>query len=330
MNRIRKTPTWPNSSAHGFETPPRTVTDSPRNWMCRKLVSGAVLGDDPGPEREEQEARAHAGEGPGEPSPPGTQVDPHEPDEATRTKRTAPVAPIAGPRRALPGVCARITHNSQNAKAVVETAVTENRRWAHAARFLTPDQEVNRRQREARRGDHRPDDGDPAHDQRAASVRAAHGYHSRRAPIRRMRGPVIAVGRSHDAPELVVSVCSALVLKMLYTSKNPMTRARPTRNAFSVRRSTSVMLGVRLAVDRFRLDRRVAVVERLHERARERCVRTGTGRRGRPESRSGRLIVPCSFACHVVKRSWLPAALMSAFGVKSFPVPAPPRDSTCA
>jgi hypothetical protein len=36
--------------------------------------------------------------------------------------------------------------------------------------------------------------------------------------MRRTRGPVIAVGRSQKPPELVVSVCSAFVLKMLYTS----------------------------------------------------------------------------------------------------------------
>ena len=47
----------------------------------------------------------------------------------------------------------------------------------------------------------------------ARFLRARH--HSRRAPILRMRGPVIAVGLSHDAPELVVTVCSALVLNRL-------------------------------------------------------------------------------------------------------------------
>ena len=72
-------------------------------------------------------------------------------------------------------------------------------------------------------------------------------YHCSRAPIRRTRGAVIAVGRSHEPPEVVVSVCAALVLKMLYTSKNPMTRTALMRNVFSVRTSTSVMSGVRLA-----------------------------------------------------------------------------------
>ena len=58
---------------------------------------------------------------------------------------------------------------------------------------------------------------------------------------------MIAVGRSHEPPEVVMSVCAALVLNMLYTSKNPMTRTALTRNVFSVRTSTSVMSGVRLA-----------------------------------------------------------------------------------
>ena len=63
--------------------------------------------------------------------------------------------------------------------------------------------------------------------------------------MRRIRGPVIAVGRSHDPPELVVNACAAFELKTLYTSKNPMTRARPMRNVFSVRRSNNVLLDVR-------------------------------------------------------------------------------------
>jgi hypothetical protein len=33
--------------------------------------------------------------------------------------------------------------------------------------------------------------------------------------MRAIRGGVIAIGRNHDAPELVVSTCSAFVLKML-------------------------------------------------------------------------------------------------------------------
>ena len=41
---------------------------------------------------------------------------------------------------------------------------------------------------------------------------------------------MIAVGRSHEPPEVVVSVCTALVLNMLYTSKNPMTRTALTRS----------------------------------------------------------------------------------------------------
>ena len=41
------------------------------------------------------------------------------------------------------------------------------------------------------------------------------GHHSKRAPIRRMRGPVMAIGLSQEAPELVVTVCSALVLNRL-------------------------------------------------------------------------------------------------------------------
>ncbi len=73
--------------------------------------------------------------------------------------------------------------------------------------------------------------------------------------------------------------------------------------------------------DRLRLDRRVAVVERANERARERRARLGPHDAARAGKPSGRLIVACSFACHVVKRSWPPVVLMSAFGVKSLPVP---------
>ena len=55
------------------------------------------------------------------------------------------------------------------------------------------------------------------------------------------------------------------------------------------------------------------------------CARTAfpiaTGRRGPVGRLSGRFTVPCSFACHVVKRSWPPVVLMSAFGVKSLPDP---------
>ena len=76
---------------------------------------------------------------------------------------------------------------------------------------------------------------------------ASQRYHCNRAPIRTTRGAVIAVGRSQELPEVVVSICAALVLNMLYTSKNPMTRTDLMRNVFWVRTSTIVMLGVRLA-----------------------------------------------------------------------------------
>ena len=51
-----------------------------------------------------------------------------------------------------------------------------------------------------------------------------------------MRGGVIAVGRRNELPELVDNACSALVLKMLYASKNPSTCPPPgsaTNNANS-------------------------------------------------------------------------------------------------
>ena len=60
-----------------------------------------------------------------------------------------------------------------------------------------------------------------------------------RVPIRMTRGAVIAVGRSHEPPEFVVSVCTALVLNMLYTSKNPMTRTAFGVTSFPVPRATS-------------------------------------------------------------------------------------------
>ena len=81
------------------------------------------------------------------------------------------------------------------------------------------------------------------------------------------------------------------------------------------------MFGRPVGRDRLRLDGRVPVVERPDEGARERRSRLMTDDGDDAGSPSGRLIVPFSFACHVVKRSWLPVALISAFGVKSFPVP---------
>ena len=40
-------------------------------------------------------------------------------------------------------------------------------------------------------------------------------YHSTRIPTRAMRGGVIAIGRSHDVPELVLITCSAFALNTL-------------------------------------------------------------------------------------------------------------------
>jgi hypothetical protein len=93
-----------------------------------------------------------------------------------------------------------------------------------------------------------------------------------------MRGPVIAVGRSQDPSALVVSACTAFVLKC-WTRRRTHARTRPTWDIFSVRRSN----GVRFrhpTQQRFGLDGRAVVAEPLDEAAHQgrpgRCGRSNS------------------------------------------------------
>src|SRR5206468_11946246 len=73
------------------------------------------------------------------------------------------------------------------------------------------------------------------------------GYQLNFSPTRATRGGVIADGNSQALPDVVVSACGSLALKMLYTSKNALNRVPSMRTIFSLRRSNRVRFGVRSA-----------------------------------------------------------------------------------
>ena len=115
------------------------------------------------------------------------------------------------------GVAARIIHSSQKANAVIDAALSENRRWARSPRFLNQTRKyiaANVRQADAII-DHTT--VTQLSDHRRASHPARAGIRTirSRAPMRATRGPVITVGRRHAAPELVVSIWSAFELNRL-------------------------------------------------------------------------------------------------------------------
>ena len=95
---------------------------------------------------------------------------------------------------------------------------------------------------------------------------------------------MIAVGRNQKRPELVVSVWAALALNRLYRSKNPVTRTVLTWNTFSRPQIDERDVRRPVGGDRFRLDGRVAVVQRVHERARERLAGLVPDDRNEPEA----------------------------------------------
>ena len=132
----------------------------------------------PDQESDQQVERAQAGHGPRQPAPPRAEVKPDEPhgrDQQTKQRNMCPPhrrEEFSGrPGSHLPQFAKREGRGGgcRRGKEQMGPGVT----------VPGPDHPINRAQREARRRDHGPDDGDPTHDR---CVLCRGDYHSTRAP----------------------------------------------------------------------------------------------------------------------------------------------------
>ena len=147
-------------------------------------------------DRKQQEERPHPGDGPCEPAPPGAQVAVHEPGQRHEPETQGHVRQSDGHVE----FCGRPgPHHRQFTEREAGGGECRDRKEQRGPNraVLVPDQQVNRRQREARRRDHRPDDSDPADRAHCAPVKPL-PFQS--PPIRTIRGLPFAVGRHQDVP----------------------------------------------------------------------------------------------------------------------------------
>ena len=143
--------------------PVNTVTESPRNGTAPQTRDLEVVDVPPDQKRDQQVERAQARDGPRQPSPPRAEVKRHEPrgrDQHTQQRNMCPPhrrEEFSGrPDSHLPqftqreGRCGGCGHGKEQI--------------GPGGAVAPPHQKVDHRQREARRRDHGPDDGDPTHE----------------------------------------------------------------------------------------------------------------------------------------------------------------------
>lgn len=103
---------------------------------------------------------------------------------------------------------------------------------------------------------------------------------------------MIVVGLSHEGPELVVTACSAFVLKVFVQVEDAHDAGATDHKRFLCSQVHQRDRRRSFTADPLRLDRCAAVVERTNEGASERCPMTGWSsslnfigrRRGRPRA----------------------------------------------